>query len=315
MNIQRSQIDFFISTGRVHLLVDGNSKIVYFRESNKFINNDFLYDLLNGDGPEIENKIFQRRVLIKHPSKPTSKKIVFWIFEIDDLNHVKIEIIKLTIEFDKIQIFYNNVNDNRFLLELNDFCSKLADCELFVYLDSSSRIDNIPRQDDYNFILETDCESAVAFAKKSVSRRIFFLLTDSNNAFLELTHTDFKHPFVFKTQLDAVSAVGSINHLQKKSIGLFLESKFNVVSEISSYNKTLQSNSRPICDNCWAKNICWTTKSYLQFDLLPDTVSKETKNCDFIRTQIEYVLIEKSRLQNQNLEFNVDGHTLKLVNP
>lgn len=100
----------------------------------------------------------------------------------------------------------------------------------------------------------------------------------------------------------------------------FLISKLNFNRTIETFNNGVFSEVNNIkCDKCWAKNICWSTKTFSSFGIDLFNVDKYKAQCDSIKQLFEQIIlkvrtIEKSKKNRANESYDFEGNEVKLIN-
>lgn len=104
------------------------------------------------------------------------------------------------------------------------------------------------------------------------------------------------------------------------TIGNFLVANAYVSRTIEVYdNGTFHTKHSNVCDKCWAKNACWSTKSFKLFDINLSEVEQHVMQCDSIRTLIENIILRLRRIENNRKKgkktvYDFDGIEIKLIN-
>lgn len=353
------KIDTLRNNGRIHVFTNGDMNFIYSREKNLTHQvDDNLFSALQGiktpeniSSEEIQS-LEELYYNIRHDLKPT---ISFYSLSILSINNVEsnIEEIKEKIlkynqsemifseaidtfnekiffkiksllgDFHRSELIFikekkiSNVSD----IEMISSGSKISSIKQFYNVDLNSGISikhqlrnfsgNVNGQLKLKYSFKVKGDLYELIQDENINNISFYIVDEENtNSFLTflLTLLDRNEPIYQKVyNLYAIA-----NYLVAKVV-------FNRTIEMYECNTFISINNSPICDRCWAKNICWATKSYSLFNVDLTKVNLHHNECNAIKCLIENVIIhlrknEKNKVTNIPDTYDFDGFEIKLIN-
>jgi len=339
------KLKFLQESGRIHLFNIGNLNLLYSRENNSTyqIDND-VFSCLSTAMHSTEQEFFGMDEFFRHLKQDVKPIVNFYTLDIlTNINfalHIdKIKLASFTFEqaeivfknfknrndeiFSQMNLAFNNLdkNDLIFIKEqyIQDkiFLNESSDIDkntgnTIYYIDQSVKISDyyesdIPKQIkiEYNYSDEADIY-------KFLSRNDYLTFYVKNDDQVPLFAN-----FLLATLNDTSGINKKIYNLQ--TIANFLISHINFTRTIEVYDSSFSFVKSPTCDKCWAKNVCWVTKTFDHFNVNLLSVNNYVSTCNLIRNLIENVilrlrLIENGKQKKQSNTFEFQGTEIKLIN-
>lgn len=337
--------------GHIHYFTLDKLNFVYSRERNQTyqIDNAIYSNLVSQPSDLSDNDSKTIHELLDQLKRDYKSNISFYTLYISsggDLKKHEREIKDNSYLFDHSEVVFKTDNDNQIqdafdeqqLLEFSDYRRH----DLFFI--KEERISSVSGNMDFNLanmnaiykviydinlpanmklseVGQVSGQFALEYSPEREDEIIDFV--KNNNVFVNLHSSNLNQSqSFFKYLVDMLKKDNDTNNniYNYNGISDFLLSGvvFKRTIGISQDNE-VELISNNTCNKCWAKNICWVTKSFKFFNVDLKNIEKYNVQCTYIKGLIEHIIVKLRLLENlrkQKLKenYNFDGDEIKLVN-
>lgn len=342
------KLKYLKQNGHIHFFQKNGSNFLYSRENNHtyHVDND-VYECIATKfksayhALKIVDKLFLH---IKGDMKP---RVDFYtLFVLSSVNIVKFgqRIKKRSYKYFQTEINFNEIYDSYAIESFSEISAQLNGIDendlIFVrekdiaYFDENEKhfLNNIPNvklvynisaQSESIFSNMSQIDGQFKFEYSSKHESDIYKLINDENYYIDLYNNNYGETRQFTNFL--MKLLQSEDEIKKNvyiiyAISKFITSPMRFRTEIETYNgNVFSSGKNPTCDKCWAKNICWTTKSFKTFNVNVFESKMHLEECQAIRDVIEKIIlnlhkIEKNSRLGKSEIFDFEGLEIKSIN-
>ncbi|MBS1633439.1 MAG: hypothetical protein JST10_12795 [Bacteroidetes bacterium] len=338
------KLKFWIQNGRIHFFNIGDSNFLYNRETNfTYKISSEIYSNLN-DYSQLDSKTYQSiRSLFYQFKRDVKPKISFYTLAVLEnlrsLNHVA-RIKKNSFVYNHTElIFYESNNSfNHIPLDELQLIFKGADNKdlVLISIKNISSLNEVQNHNQnstfvkklYNVSLPNDKESEHI---SLVNRQMRFEYSQKIEPFLLKLINNTTSVNLFVKNKEEVAAFSQFlmsllnnSELHKKiynftAIVNFIIASLHFQRTIEQFNDGKFTKADNItCNKCWAKNICWTSKSYDFFNIDLFNIKNYSEECRSIQRLIEKIIFNLRSLEDNKIKvkevFEFEDEEIRLIN-